>query len=162
MIEYLALDDVLALTARAGFTIADYGLVESALARPQASVFGEDAKADIDAIRKELVARLGEARAERVANTNRNLVIFPNLVFNDNVGLTIRVIEPFHHLDEHMDRLLDDPGEAARLAQKCGRPVKIVMSREEVFRGTGPAAGGVIEVKLGAKKDGHDLFPDQP
>jgi death-on-curing protein len=34
---------VLALTARAGFTIADYGLVESALARPQASVFGEDA-----------------------------------------------------------------------------------------------------------------------
>ena len=43
MIEFLALDDVLALTARAGFTIADYGLVESALARPQASVFGEDA-----------------------------------------------------------------------------------------------------------------------
>ena len=28
MIDYLALDDVLALTARAGFTIADYGLVE--------------------------------------------------------------------------------------------------------------------------------------
>jgi death-on-curing protein len=43
VIDYLALDDVLALTARAGFTIADYGLVESALARPQASVFGEDA-----------------------------------------------------------------------------------------------------------------------
>ncbi len=43
MIDYLTLDDVLALTARAGFTIADYGLVESALARPPASVFGEDA-----------------------------------------------------------------------------------------------------------------------
>ena len=43
MIEYLTLDDVLALTARAGFTIADYGLVESSLARPQASVYGEDA-----------------------------------------------------------------------------------------------------------------------
>ena len=43
MIDYLTLDDVLALTARAGFTIADYGLVESALARPQASVFGEEA-----------------------------------------------------------------------------------------------------------------------
>ena len=43
MIEYLALDDILALTNRAGFTVADYGLVESALARPQASVFGEDA-----------------------------------------------------------------------------------------------------------------------
>src|SRR5436190_20427045 len=44
---------------------------------------------------------------------------------------------------------------AVALSKKSGRPVKIVMSREEVFRGTGPAAGGVYEVKLGAKKDGH-------
>ena len=44
---------------------------------------------------------------------------------------------------------------ALALSKKTGRPVKIVMSREEVFRGTGPAAGGVIEVKLGAKKDGR-------
>jgi CO/xanthine dehydrogenase Mo-binding subunit len=44
---------------------------------------------------------------------------------------------------------------ALALSKKAGRPVKIVMNREEVFRGTGPAAGGVIEVKLGAKKDGH-------
>jgi len=43
---------------------------------------------------------------------------------------------------------------ALALSQKTGRPVKIVMNREEVFRGTGPAAGGVYEVKLGAKKDG--------
>src|SRR5436305_2202313 len=44
---------------------------------------------------------------------------------------------------------------ALALSKKSGRPIKIVMSREEVFRGTGPAAGGVIEVKLGAKKDGR-------
>src|SRR5712692_2928313 len=44
---------------------------------------------------------------------------------------------------------------ALALSKKTGRPVKIVMSREEVFRGTGPAAGGVYEVKLGAKKDGR-------
>jgi len=44
---------------------------------------------------------------------------------------------------------------ALALAKKTGRPVKMVMSREEVFRGTGPTSGGVIEVKLGAKKDGH-------
>ena len=43
---------------------------------------------------------------------------------------------------------------AMALSKKCGRPVKIVMSREEVFRGTGPTSGGVIEVKLGAKRDG--------
>ena len=44
---------------------------------------------------------------------------------------------------------------ALALSKKSGRPVKIVMSREDVFRGTGPAAGGVYEVKLGAKKDGR-------
>ncbi len=43
---------------------------------------------------------------------------------------------------------------ALALAKKTGRPVKMVMSREEVFRGTGPAAGAVVEVKLGAKRDG--------
>src|SRR6202048_4172935 len=49
---------------------------------------------------------------------------------------------------------------ALALSKKTGRPVKIVMSREEVFRGTGPAAGGVIEVKLGAKKDGRLVAAD--
>ncbi|HEX5455420.1 MAG TPA: xanthine dehydrogenase family protein molybdopterin-binding subunit [Stellaceae bacterium] len=44
---------------------------------------------------------------------------------------------------------------ALAMSKKSGRPVKIVMSREEVFRGTGPAAGGVYEVKLGAKRDGR-------
>jgi CO/xanthine dehydrogenase Mo-binding subunit len=43
---------------------------------------------------------------------------------------------------------------ALALAKKTGRPGKMVMSREEVFRGTGPAAGSVVEVKLGAKRDG--------
>jgi CO/xanthine dehydrogenase Mo-binding subunit len=41
------------------------------------------------------------------------------------------------------------------LSKKSGRPVKIVMSREEVFRGTGPTSAAVVEVKLGAKKDGR-------
>jgi CO/xanthine dehydrogenase Mo-binding subunit len=44
---------------------------------------------------------------------------------------------------------------ALALAKKTGRPVKMVMSREEVFRGTGPAAGAVVEIRLGAKKDGR-------
>jgi CO/xanthine dehydrogenase Mo-binding subunit len=43
---------------------------------------------------------------------------------------------------------------AIALSRKSGRPVRIVMTREEVFRGTGPTSGGVIEVKLGAKYDG--------
>ena len=43
---------------------------------------------------------------------------------------------------------------AVKLAQKSGRPVKIQMSREDVFRGTGPTSGASVMVKLGAKKDG--------
>ncbi|MCL2428068.1 MAG: xanthine dehydrogenase family protein molybdopterin-binding subunit [Alphaproteobacteria bacterium] len=43
---------------------------------------------------------------------------------------------------------------ALALSKKAGRPVKMVMSREEVFRATGPTSGGVVEVKLGAKRDG--------
>ena len=58
------------------------------------SVYGEDAKADIDAIRKELVTRLGEKRAARVADTNRNLVVFPNLVINDGSSVTVRNFYP--------------------------------------------------------------------
>lgn len=58
------------------------------------SVYGEDAKEDIEKIRAELVTRLGEARAARVADTNRNLVVFPNFVLNDGSSVTVRVFWP--------------------------------------------------------------------
>src|SRR5216684_4988404 len=44
---------------------------------------------------------------------------------------------------------------AYMLSKKSGKAVKIVMNREEVFRATGPTSGAVVEVKLGAKKDGR-------
>lgn len=43
---------------------------------------------------------------------------------------------------------------ATILAKKSGRPVKIVMSREDVMRATGPTSGSKSIVKIGAKKDG--------
>jgi CO/xanthine dehydrogenase Mo-binding subunit len=43
---------------------------------------------------------------------------------------------------------------AILLSRKTGRPVKMVMSREDVFRATGPAGAATVEIKLGAKKDG--------
>jgi CO/xanthine dehydrogenase Mo-binding subunit len=43
---------------------------------------------------------------------------------------------------------------ALALARQSGRPVKMVMTREEVFRATGPTSGGVVEVKLGATREG--------
>jgi CO/xanthine dehydrogenase Mo-binding subunit len=43
---------------------------------------------------------------------------------------------------------------ALALSKKCGRPVKMVMSREEVFKASGPTSGGTVAVRIGAKKDG--------
>jgi len=43
---------------------------------------------------------------------------------------------------------------AALLSRKSGRPVKIQLTRTEVFEATGPTSGTQIKVKLGATKDG--------
>jgi CO/xanthine dehydrogenase Mo-binding subunit len=43
---------------------------------------------------------------------------------------------------------------AAILSRKAGRPVKVAMSRADVFEGTGPTPGSFLRVKMGAKKDG--------
>ena len=57
-------------------------------------IFGEDAKPEIQAIRDELVERHGEERAYRMAETCRNLFVFPNLLLLDVAGLTIRTVNP--------------------------------------------------------------------
>ncbi len=40
------------------------------------------------------------------------------------------------------------------LSKKSGRPVKLAMTRDEVFRASGPTSGSKSTVKIGAKKDG--------
>jgi len=50
MTEYLDLDDLLEIARAAvdgDVVVGDYGLLESALARPRASVFGQDAYSDV-------------------------------------------------------------------------------------------------------------------
>jgi CO/xanthine dehydrogenase Mo-binding subunit len=49
---------------------------------------------------------------------------------------------------------------ALALSRASGAPVKMVMSREEVFRATGPTSGAVILVKLGAMTDGTIVAAD--
>ncbi len=44
---------------------------------------------------------------------------------------------------------------ALALSRKANRPVKLVMSREEVFRGSGPPCSTSVDVKIGVKKDGR-------
>src|SRR3546814_19785491 len=47
--------------------------------------WGEESKASIERVYADLVRRFGEERAFRIANRNRNLVLFPNLVINDHI-----------------------------------------------------------------------------
>ena len=50
---------------------------------------------------------------------------------------------------------------AVALSRKSGKPVKMQMSREDVFRGSGPTSGASVTVKLGAKKDGTIVAAQQ-
>ena len=49
---------------------------------------------------------------------------------------------------------------AVMLARKSGHPVKVVMSREDVFRATGPTSGSSMTVKIGVKRDGTIVAAD--
>jgi CO/xanthine dehydrogenase Mo-binding subunit len=44
---------------------------------------------------------------------------------------------------------------AALLSRRSGRPVKMVMTREEVFRATGPAAAAIVRTRIGVTRDGR-------
>lgn len=57
-------------------------------------LFGEEAREPIGRARRRLVSKYGEERAYRMADTTRNLLIYPNLLILDFVAITIRYIEP--------------------------------------------------------------------
>ncbi|NCF27163.1 MAG: molybdopterin-dependent oxidoreductase [Gammaproteobacteria bacterium] len=49
---------------------------------------------------------------------------------------------------------------ALALSRKSGHPVKMVMTREEVFRATGPTSGSHMRIKIGATEDGRITAAD--
>ena len=57
-------------------------------------LFGEEAREPMALVRRRLVEKYGEERAYRMADTSRNLLIYPNLIINDVVAITIRYFEP--------------------------------------------------------------------
>ncbi|HSV70941.1 MAG TPA: aromatic ring-hydroxylating dioxygenase subunit alpha [Methylibium sp.] len=57
-------------------------------------LFGEQGKQEMEALYAGLVARHGEERARRIAFSNRNMIIFPNLVINDIMAITVRTFYP--------------------------------------------------------------------
>ena len=56
--------------------------------------FGPDLKPEIDAKRAQLEKKYGAERADYIADFQKNLIIFPNLVINDIHAVTIRTVEP--------------------------------------------------------------------
>jgi p-cumate 2,3-dioxygenase alpha subunit len=57
-------------------------------------MWGEDGKREIERIYNRLAERHGKERADRIALSNHNLFIFPNLVINDVMALTVRTFYP--------------------------------------------------------------------
>jgi len=49
---------------------------------------------------------------------------------------------------------------AIALSRKSHRPVKMVMTRDEVFRATGPTSGANVKIKMGCTKDGRIVAAD--
>ncbi len=56
--------------------------------------YGEEARAEMQGIKDELVARHGIDKALRMCEKTRNLLVFPNLIVNDIMAVTIRVFQP--------------------------------------------------------------------
>ena len=70
---------------------------EASYGRPIAQwipMWGEEARVEIEAIKARLAAQYGEERAHRMATCARNLLIFPNLVINDIMSVTLRTFQP--------------------------------------------------------------------
>ncbi|MBV1876966.1 MAG: aromatic ring-hydroxylating dioxygenase subunit alpha [Pseudomonadales bacterium] len=63
------------------------------IAKPIAA-WGEQGEKDCAALREKLTARFGKERADRIAYNNFNLLIFPNLVINNVMAITIRTFYP--------------------------------------------------------------------
>jgi p-cumate 2,3-dioxygenase alpha subunit len=56
--------------------------------------WGEEKRELVERIRQGLIQRFGEERGLRIAETSRNMVIFPNLVINDIMAITVRTFFP--------------------------------------------------------------------
>lgn len=56
--------------------------------------FGEGKRAELEAVQQQYEERFGAEWAYRITQTSRNLLIFPNLIINDIMAITIRTFFP--------------------------------------------------------------------
>lgn len=89
MTHYLALPELLNLAQRLGADeVRDYGLLESALARPRASAFGQDAYPDIWQKAAALIESLARNRA--FVDGNKRMAWYAAWVFLQINGYPLR------------------------------------------------------------------------
>ena len=95
-------EDVSGVGKRRGFGRAlgnGHGVMEvdAAYGRPIAMwhpCYGEEVRVEMRGIKDELIARHGLNKALRMCEKTRNLVIFPNLIINDVMAVTVRTFQP--------------------------------------------------------------------
>jgi CO/xanthine dehydrogenase Mo-binding subunit len=73
-----------------------------------------------------------------------NIKVVPAEIGGGFGGKTVTYLEPI----------------AATLSKKAGAPVRLQMTREDVFRASGPTSGASMWVKIGVKKDGTIVAAD--
>lgn len=59
-----------------------------------APAFPDSHRDRLDALRSSLYRKFGDLKAQDMCETNRGLFIFPNLIVNDNMAVTLRTFEP--------------------------------------------------------------------
>lgn len=99
LVETGGLDMIERLPGRAlalgnGHAVIEYEPPWGRLVAQWNPVFGEAKKAQIEAVYKRIEDRFGAEWARRVCSTSRNLLIFPNLIINDLMAVTIRTFFP--------------------------------------------------------------------
>jgi death on curing protein len=115
-VEYLSLDDILGLVRALGVgPVRDVGLLDSAVARPQSSAFGEDAYPTISLKAAALLQSLVNNRA--LVDGNKRLGWLATVIFLDINGMepTLTDNEAFDLVWEVAASSLDVEAIAARL-----------------------------------------------
>lgn len=122
---FLTLPELLELTRRLGADeVRDYGLLESALARPRTSVFGQDAYPDVWQKAAALMESL--ARNHGLVDGNKRIAWFAAWVFLQINGHPLRAAFDVDAAEAFVfstcQGQLDVPGIAETLPRFAGRP----------------------------------------
>jgi len=122
---YLALPELLHVAERTlgpGYAVRDYGLLEAALARPQATAFGKDAYPDLDARAAALLHSI--ARNHALADGDRRLALAAVIAFYGLNGrrLTLTNDEAYDLVISVATGQLDDADAIAAVLRNATQP----------------------------------------